>query len=520
MTTAIDERRAERLSLLGTAQANESLELPDDLERALIGKDDAAAHRLLIALGTASLMRKAGQLPIPSDSFPAWDKAPDEPLPALGPLGEQCIQAILEEEEGELLATYLDILNAHQRRIPARSIVPLMALATNNKALAQRVLVHAGERGAWLAKHHPNWNTLLKPDTSASDPWNTGTPAQRATYLVELRRRDPAAARELLAAGLKQESSKELPELLRALHTGLSLADAPVIEPLLKSKARDVRASAAALIVRIPDHPGQATLFNLSSARLELKGNMILGRKLEVSLPDAYDPSWAAFGIEPKSARYPTERTAWLGQMIALVNPQRWCERFDRKPEDLVPLAQKNEFSATLLAAFADAALLHEHPPMIVALLRAAMTTDDHALWHQVRGADLWAAVDNNTAESMLLTLVEHAVRSRENSDRLAWLLNGSTRAFSAPLAERLLDRVERMAPKPDDSFNWAQAHQLSHALRRSLPPACSSRVDAMIKSLRDTAAPAYLKLLEQLAKRLRLRQRMIDSINEPSPTP
>lgn len=520
MTISIDERRSERLSLLGTAQANESLELPGDLEQALLGKDDAAAHRLLIALGVDSLMRKAGQLPIPSNSFPAWDKAPDEPWSALGPLGQQCMQAILEEEEGELLSTYLDLLNAHQRRIPARFIVPLMALATNNKALAQRVLIHAGERGAWLAKHHPNWNTLLKPDTSASDPWNTGTPAQRAAYLMELRRRDPAAARELLAAGLKQESSKELPELLRALHTGLSLADAPVIEPLLKSKARDVRASAAALIARIPDHPTQATLFNLSSARLSLKGNMILGRKLEVSLPEAYDPSWAAFGIEPKSARYPTERTAWLGQMVGLVNPQHWCERFDRKPEDVVALAQKNEFSATLLAAFADAALLHEHPPMISALLRAALNTDDHALWHQVRGSDLWAAVDQNTAESIFVTLVEHAVRSRGTSDRLAWLLNGSTRAFSPPLAERLLDWVEHMAPKPDDSFNWAQAHQLSHALRRSLPPACSSRVDTMIKNLRDTAAPAYLKLLEQLAKRLRLRQRMIDSINEPSPTP
>ncbi len=520
MTTSIDERRSERLSLLGTAQANESLELPNDLEQALIGKDDAAAHRLLIAMGAASLMRKAGQLPIASDAFPAWDNAPAETMPTLGLLGEQCLRAILEEEDIELLSTYLDRFQEHARRIPAQFIVPLMSLAANNKVLAQRILVQSGERGMWLAKLHPEWSTLLNADASAADPWNTGTLAQRAAYLAHMRQRDPAQARELLAAGLKQESSKDLPALLQSLHPGLSMQDAPLLEPLVKSKARDVRASAAALIARIPDHPAQAALFSISSARIELKGNMILGRKLEVSLPDAYDPSWAAFGIEPKSARYPTERTAWLGQMIALVNPLRWCERFDRKPEDLVPLAQKNEFSATLLAAFADAALLHEHPPMIVALLRAAMNTDDHALWHQVRGADLWAAVDNNTAESMLLTLVEHAVRSRENSDRLAWLLNGSTRAFSPPLAERLLNWFEHMAPKPDDSFNWAQAHQLSHALRRSVTPACSSRVDAMIKSLRDTAAPAYLKLLEQLAKHLRLRQRMIDSINEPSPTP
>lgn len=520
MTTTIDEARTERLALLGTAQANESLELPGDLEQALIGKEETAAHRLLIAMGAASLMRKAGQLPIASDAFPAWENAPAETVPTLGLLGEQCLRAILEEEDVELLSTYLERFQAHARRIPAQFIVPLMSLAANNKVLAQRILVQSGERGIWLAKLHPEWSTLLNADASAADPWNTGTLAQRAAYLAHMRQRDPAQARELLAAGLKQESSKDLPALLQSMRPGLSMQDAPLLEPLVKSKARDVRASAAALIARIPDHPAQAALFSISSARIELKGNMILGRKLEVVLPDAYDPTWATLGIEPKSGRFPTERTAWLGQMIALVPPQRWCERFDRKPEELVALAEKNEFNAMFMAALADAALLHEHQPMINALLRAGLQAEDHARWQQLRLAELWNTVDDLTAEAIIFPIMDRSATSREIDDRLVWLLSSDTRAWSTALADRVLDRVERIAPKPDDAFNWAQAHQLFNALRRTLPPASSKRVDMIITKLRENASPAYGKLLEQLAKRLRLRQRMLDSLNEPPPAP
>jgi len=268
----------------------------------------------------------------------------------------------------------------------------------------------------------------------------------------------------------------------------------------------------------MPGHASQDALFNLCAARLELKGNMILGRRLDISLPDAYDQTWSAFGIEPKSARFPTERTAWLGQMLALVHPQRWCDRFDRSEEDLVDLAQKNEFSAMLLAALTDAALLHQHQTMIAALLRTSMNADDSTVWQQLRSADLWAEVDNMTAEAVLMPIVERAASSRETNDRLVWLLNGNTRDWSPVLAGRVLDWVERIAPKPDDSFNWSQAHQLSNALRRSIPPSHSTRVETMVGRLRETASPAYLKLLEQLAKRLRLRQRMLDTVNEPSP--
>lgn len=516
MSTTIDEACAERLSLLGTAQATDVIALPDDLENALTGKGNAPEHRLMIALGTASLMRKAGLLPIASDAFAAWPVAPTETLLALGPLGEQCLRAILEEEDGALLSSYIRSLTDRQRRIPAAFIVPLMALAANSKALAQGVLVQAGERGAWLAKHNPAWSSMLNADASTHDPWNTGTLAQRAAHLAQLRQQDPGQARALLGASIKQESSKDLPTLLDALRTNLALNDAPLIEPLLKSKARDVRATAAALLMRMPGHASQETLFNLCATRLEMKGNMILGRRLEISLPEAYDAAWAVYGIEPKSARYPTERTAWLGQMIALVHPKHWCDRFDRSEEDLVALAQKNEFSAMLLAALADAALLHEHQLMIAALLHAGMKVDDATVWQNVRLSDLWAGVDAATAEAILLPIVDRAANSGEVNDRLFWLLNGNAREWSTKLAGRVLDWIERMAPKPDDAFNWSQTNGLFTALRRSVPPTLSDRVDVITAKLRETAAPAYLKNLEQLAKRLRLRQRMIDSLNEP----
>lgn len=519
MSTMFDEQHIERLALLGTAQAADTIVLPDGLQRAPEGRSDHREHDLLLALGTASLMRKAGQLPVAHDTFPAWSAAPHEVIPALGATGEQCLRAILEEEDSELLSSYLAQLASKARRVPPAFIVPLIGLAARQRELQQRVLVQAGARGVWLAQLDPALSTMLHADAGSGDRWNTGTLAQRAAHLVDMRQRDPVQARDLLAAGIKQESSKDLPTLLEALSTGLSLADAPLIEPLVKSKAREVRATATALIARMPGHPSQEALFSLCSAHLESKGNMIMGRRLEVSLPEAYDAAWAAYGIEPKSARYPTERTAWLGQMIAHVHPKRWCDRFDRSEEDLVALAQKNEFSAMLLAATADAALLHEHQPMISALLRAGLNVDDPAVWQQLRLTELWAAVDSTCAEAVLMPVVDRWVASGEVNDRLAWLLHANTRDWSPKLAGRVLDWVERIAPEPDDAFNWSQAHQLFNALGRSTPTLLRDRVDAITTKLREVAAPAYLKLLEQLAKRLRLRQRMLDSLNEHPPT-
>lgn len=515
MSQMIDEQRLERLALVGTAQIADPMPLPDALQQGVPEGADAREHAALLAAGTMALMRKAGVRMLPPDAFVAWPIADTEPLPAVGPIGEHCLIAVVEANDKDLLGAYVAQLAERKLRIPSHLIVPLMEMAHGERSLQQHVITQCGSRGAWLAAKHPVWSKLIHPDTDATDHWGTGTIAQRTAHLRTLRSTDPATARDLLTGGIKQESAKDLVHLLDAFAIGLSTEDAEFLEPLLHAKSRDVRTTVAALLARIPGHPLPQALIQLTTPLIVLKGNLLLGRKLEITLPSAHDPAWTKLGIEPKNNLFPTERTAWLGQMLALIPPQHWTQVFDRNGTELVALAAKNEFADTLIAAWTEAALLHQHLPLIRALLDHGVKTGK--LNHQ-QLRSLFTALRRDEQMALLLPLVKDTSREQDQQVLVAWMLDACTGDWSNELGTAVLQRIERIAPKPDDAGHWwLQLPTLFNATGCSLPPALADRTEKLLADLRDTSAPAFVKHLEQLVKRARLRQRMLASLNEPT---
>jgi hypothetical protein len=507
----IDEKRIERAALIGTAQVQEGIELPEGFH---VPTDDPdhISRKLLLAAGTNAIMRKAGFIPLTADAFQKWEPAAAEILPGLGAAGIASLKGIMEEADQQLLDQYLELLSSHGRRIPKEFIVPLMQLAYRQRKLEQQVLMNAGERGRWLARYNPEWSTLLHAEEGNGDVWHTGAIELRAAYLGNFRNSDPAAARELFNVVIQQEATKDLVILLNAFAAGLSTADAPVLEQLMNSKSKDVRATTATLLARIPGHQLVQILFELAKPYIAIKGNMLLGRKLEVELPQAHQKEWQALGIAPKNARYPTERTAWLGQMIALIPPQPWYDHFGRNAEELVSLALKNEFHTTFLAAWTDAALLHNDRPMIEALLHVAVIegVEKHRLL--LRAAELWAALPERTTEAILLPIVKKNTIGEVME--VIQLIVLHQHPWSMELSKAVLEWLQRIATPPGGSTHWI--HIVSQAMQRFMSPAVATLVPPILEKIRDQAAPTFIKALEQLVKRLRLRQRMIDSLNEP----
>jgi len=90
----------------------------------------------------------------------------------------------------------------------------------------------------------------IEADLSA-ETWADFAPAARALAFAELRRTDPAGAREMLAAKAAGESSEVRLRLIAALATGLSAADLPYLQSLASDRAPKVKACAASLLARL-----------------------------------------------------------------------------------------------------------------------------------------------------------------------------------------------------------------------------------------------------------------------------
>ncbi len=81
-------------------------------------------------------------------------------------------------------------------------LTDLLDAATREPVLRLAVARVAGTSGRWLAQYQPLWRDSIAAADATVDPrtWGTVSPAERLAYLSGLRDRDPAAARDLLAA--------------------------------------------------------------------------------------------------------------------------------------------------------------------------------------------------------------------------------------------------------------------------------------------------------------------------------
>ncbi len=91
---------------------------------------------------------------------------------------------------------------------------------------------------------------------------------------------------------------------------------------------------------------------------------------LVVSPPDACDKAMIRDGIEPKLHRPGMgEKAVWLYQIIARIRPSTWCRIWGRTPADLAEAVAGSQEVDVVYPAIIEAAVLHNDPEWIDALL-------------------------------------------------------------------------------------------------------------------------------------------------------
>jgi hypothetical protein len=146
-------------------------------------------------------------------------------------------------------------------------------------------------RDDWAPAIYAPWLTWAAAERSARQddhltlvayddwPW-----AERRAALAELRRHDPAAAREIVAAKAAAEPAERRLRLVEVLEERLEAADAPLLEGLLRDRSDRVQALAKRLLARLGHGSGDAELAAELAQMLEFAKLGLIRRRQVVRL--------------------------------------------------------------------------------------------------------------------------------------------------------------------------------------------------------------------------------------------
>jgi hypothetical protein len=374
-TVGLDRRPLQPGGLAGPAAAHAGVLDPADPAAALL---DAAA--------LLSSARWAGVLPARA---PALRVAAADTEPELSRTASVILAGALRSDP-ELAADLLAAAAGAGFRAAPPTLPALLDAAVRHRALRQPASAVLGNRGRWLAAHRDDWRRALgvtdaagqaavpaATDGTASGPsgdadvWQTAGRQDRRRWLAGLRRRDPAAARELLADGWSRETGDDRADLLGVLADQLSAADEPFLEAALDDRKHAVRQAAARLLAALPESAFTHRAIGRGAAALSA-GRQGPRPTLVVALPQARDAAAARDGMPAAPAGAAIGGRAWLLiQYIAAVPLAEWTARLGLSPAPLAALPVSGGFRAEVHAGWRKAAVAQGDASWAAALLAA-----------------------------------------------------------------------------------------------------------------------------------------------------
>jgi Family of unknown function (DUF5691) len=522
---------------------------PAGAHAAVLGSGDPAglvldAAALLTAARRAGL--RARPAPLPGAALP--DLAPE-----LSPVASSVVASAIRGDNPALLADLLGAAAAAGFRAAAPVLPALLDAAVQNRSLHAAVRAVLGQRGRWLAAQRADWQrvaggaaTPAPDDTTRADltagaappggtaphdmmVWQTGRCGERRGWLAALRHADPAAARDLLAAGWRQETGADRETLLPVLAEQLSGADEPFLEAALDDRKSSVRRTAAGLLATLPGSAFNARAIARGAACLRVEGDGP-DRRLAVAIPGPCDTAATRDGIEAAPPPGRGGHRAWLlTQFIAAVPLPEWSARLGLRPVAAARLPVAGGFRADVHAGWRNAAITQRDAAWAAALLAveadgrasgggggaeagAAGRGPGRAVSGWPAAAELASVLPPDARAARAVALLAEATVSPEAAEEISacpgpWPhdLAGEMLRYVAGGA-RWADRDDRVPPVPG---------RLLRAAARKIPAGTAPDYAAALRALARSAFPpgAWADALIRTADLVDLRRLFLQEL-------
>ncbi|MET9485617.1 SWIM zinc finger family protein [Nocardia sp. NPDC006630] len=502
-------------ALVGTARRavdRAGLAVPVAAAAARLGGDPAADLLETVALQDCFARGGVGTGSVELPGVAEDDARSRLPVAAAARLAE------LLADNSPFLDEWLAVAGKRDFRAPDALASILLERAKGLAAHREPLLRLAGARGRWLAAQHPGWRTLVRAAVEDESVWSHGRTAERRMWLVQLRRRDPAAALAALTGSWGTESGPGKSELLAVLADGLSLADEALLESALDDRRAEVRRTAADLLGRLPDSAFAQRMAERAGAWLTF-GRRLRRPELTTTGPGVLDDAARrdgigdAFGYTAYSATAyradgaPDLAAEWLHRVVA-ATPLRHWERVLGPPEQAVRTAMTETMRGAMFAGWSDAALAHRD------------STWAQALFAAFAAQEAGESDSEKLRELFALQPLDDQIRHLRRLDS-SWLaeIESLLRAMPAPwpgpLAEHvlrlLLDRAQLCADRPGaPSLVPGSYRTLFRAASSHFPVTAADMVTGIARKCGD---PYWEQAFDQLAHDLIHRKTMLEEL-------
>ena len=463
-----------KVALLGTARAGESLAAPQDAPQsvcAALASDREGA--LLSLLAACSLARRAGAAPRGLEDAEVSASTCAQEERAIAPAAACSRLRGLSGSSGSgevpLLREWLEVARQKAVVAPHDALPGLLRLGSRSKALRPLVLPILGERGRWLAAQNNDWawarGEALGEEASADQAeraFRDGEGTARTEAFALLRSLDADRGLQVLADAWSRESANRRAQWIEMLQPDLSSADEEFLEGALDDRSEAVRKMAAQVLVALPNSAFARRAVERVHKYLQTeKSDGAL--HLEVSLPKAWDESWARDGIDEKGGRAPAgaatgQRMWWLVQMVAATPPSHWEEAWNATPSEILEAVARDE--SALVEGLGLAAVRARDSRWLLALLSSP--TVARAVAGSLPHHFLLSKVDPAQRDALLRERVRAVAQSlaEKEMDNVLGLLSGHAEPWSFELSIAVLDWMRALGRRAVEQKKRPNASQ------------------------------------------------------------
>jgi hypothetical protein len=449
-------------------------------------------RKLLLMAGSLAIYQQAGHLAEQAPEPP--QPAAPESIPACSAKVGHLLQGLLQGEQRELLPEALYRLKQAGQRLPCELLPLALGYGAQSKEIRPALFAVLGERGRWLSQFEKTWawvTPFLASETVPDDAetlWQEGTLGQRSQLLTRVRSVEPAKAREWLADVWKKEKADVRVELLSTFQTGLSSDDEPFLEKALDDRSEAVREVSTALLADIPTSALTQRMFARADAMLTYTNGTF-----SITLPTKIDASWQRDGIKALPSHKTDPQTWYARQVLALIPPTHWEERFSIAPSDiiadliikkdkmhtatsksaLVESGRESAIGELLLVCWLYAATRFESPHWIEPLWAWWCKNPDTYPIRDISSASIYQALGKRLPQRVAEKYVQLEVFQKQ-SEQWALVIEALPTPWSADFGDDCLDALRSYIFGLDDKSYPGGSWQMAFtSVALALPPAC-----------------------------------------------